>query len=197
METLWPALLAAVGHFHSRVPGARILVTGHSKGGALVALCSWRLHAVRLTPAFAVSFAGARCGDAAFADAYDAVIPHTRFENHLDLVPFVPPSMELVASIRARFPAGALLSPIVGDGYAPVGQLRHINEQGVVADAPSEANRLKAIRERILDGILPHPSLHQVVTAHFPVRTPFPTHPHVQSDNSYARALCPPRLQGE
>src|SRR5262249_52990758 len=95
-------------------PGARLLITGHSKGGALAPLAALRLWAMNQTPSRVITFAGPRVGDRAFADIYNnAQIVHTRYEFQDDIVPHVPPRIGgLVDELKQI--------PWLGDWFADV-----------------------------------------------------------------------------
>lgn len=76
-------------------PGARLYITGHSLGAALAALTAQRLAAVAPERLAAVyTFGMPRVGNAAFAQAYEAVLGARtyRMVHGDDLVPTVPPS---------------------------------------------------------------------------------------------------------
>lgn len=71
----------------------RVYLTGHSKGGCLASL-----YALELTqdtdlpnPTYVCTFGTPRAGDHAFAEQYNQTIRQTTYENHLDIVPFLPP----------------------------------------------------------------------------------------------------------
>ena len=76
-----------------------IYVTGHSKGGALASLGAWLLLQTpngSLKPTQALTFASPHAGNVDFAKAYNAKLSQVRYENYLDLVPFVPPENEFL-----------------------------------------------------------------------------------------------------
>jgi len=92
LDALWPSMeqlnLQAVVQ-----RGKTLLLTGHSKGGALVYLAAYRLAQQGIPVTAAYSFAAPRAGDSAFASAFDQRVPHVwRFEYQDDLVPHVPPA---------------------------------------------------------------------------------------------------------
>lgn len=133
----------------------RVLITGHSKGGAICPLIAWRLHEVfAATPALANhtitvrAFAPARIGDQAFADAYNPLIQdHIRYEYDDDIVPHLP--------IRTKLLEDAGLAPAAADaisaadpGYGDVGKLRYIDDHGRYVDM-SVADRVKQIAQRL------------------------------------------------
>ncbi len=74
--------------------GRRLVITGHSKGGPVAQLLAWRIRrdaALKAVPISVVTFAGARPGNQAFADAYTAAgLSCARYEASLDIVPRVP-----------------------------------------------------------------------------------------------------------
>jgi len=92
LDVLWPGIeqlkLAEVVR-----GGTSLLLTGHSKGGALVYLAAYRLVQQGIPVTTAYSFAAPRTGDAAFASAFNQRVPNVwRFEYQDDLVPHVPPA---------------------------------------------------------------------------------------------------------
>lgn len=177
IEALWPGVLKAVQALRAAHPQAPILVTGHSKGGSLAALGAWLLQSHGLAPATVVTFAGAHVGDGTFAAAYNAKITQWRYENYLDLVPFLPPDVEhrwllsRIPQLKDRFPAGVLWD------YEPTGTLRYITKGGaVVGDRTGlEVFRISEIAYHIVRG-----SVDEVADAHSLVRYPL----------GYCRAVC-------
>jgi hypothetical protein len=92
LDLLWPGIeqLKLGDVVHS---GKSLLLTGHSKGGALVDLAAYRLVQQGIPVTAAYSFAAPRVGDTAFASAFDQRVPNVwRFEYQDDLVPHVPPA---------------------------------------------------------------------------------------------------------
>ncbi|MFC5473528.1 lipase family protein [Paraherbaspirillum soli] len=100
--------------------GKSLLVTGHSKGGALVYLAAYRLTQMRIPVQATYSYAAARAGDRAFADAFDrmvktgAIKEAYRFEYQDDLVPHLPPEtgawrgvQKGLTSVQSKFPTEA------------------------------------------------------------------------------------------
>lgn len=78
--------------------GKSLLLTGHSKGGALMYLAAYRLARKGIPVTAAYSFAAPRPGDQAFAFAIDQQVTIgnikeiCRFEYQDDIVPHLPPS---------------------------------------------------------------------------------------------------------
>jgi len=52
-----------------------------------------------------VTFASPHPGDGDFVDQYPATIPLVRFENYLDIVPFLPPTDTFVSLMHSFFEA--------------------------------------------------------------------------------------------
>ncbi len=114
LDALWPSIeqlnLKAVVH-----SGKALLLTGHSKGGALMYLAAYRLVQQGIPVTAAYSFAAPRAGDTAFASAFDQRVSNVwRFEYRDDLVPHVPPAtgawlhmLKGMHLVQAVFPAEA------------------------------------------------------------------------------------------
>lgn len=139
LDALWPAMGPAILALSNSRPGKPLYVAGHSKGGAMANLAALRLKP-SLRPGVPIlvgTFAAPRPGDAAFASAYDAAIPHSaRYEYQDDLVPHLPPEDAFLAMFaKVPFIADALRS--VTHGYASVGDLSFIDWSGkLVGDTP-------------------------------------------------------------
>lgn len=107
-----------------------LLVTGHSKGGAVASLAAWALHAVDGLPVKVVTFAAAKPGGATFREVYDArITDHTRYEYGNDVVPHLPPSQDGFLDVLASIPVvGARFGGLRRFDYQPVGVLRYIDQ---------------------------------------------------------------------
>jgi hypothetical protein len=132
LGTLWDEVLAEVAA--QRIgPAATqpLLVTGHSKGGALAALAAWRLQTAAGVPTKVVTFAAPKVGNRAFRDAYNAQMNHTRYEYADDIVPHLPASKGGFLEVLASLPViGARFGGLQRFDYEPVGALRFIDWSG-------------------------------------------------------------------
>jgi triacylglycerol lipase len=102
LDALWPGIeQLKLGEVAGT--GRSVLVTGHSKGGALVYLAAYRLARLGI-PVAAYTFAAPRTGDQAFATAFDHLLPGVlRFEYQDDMVPHVPPATGAwLSSLKGR-----------------------------------------------------------------------------------------------
>jgi hypothetical protein len=140
---LWPKITAELQQRQAAAPANRpLLITGHSKGGAMAALAAWRFQATAGTPPLKViTFAAAKPGDADFRAAYTAAgIDHTRYEYNIDIVPHLPLSDGGFIDALSRIPLPPLpglqdfLANLHRFDYQPVGVLRYIESNGRIVD---------------------------------------------------------------
>lgn len=128
-RALWPHVQAAMSaRLTAHMPRA-IVVTGHSKGGAIAPLAAVEIRAKQArgewpaVPVQVVTFAGPRVGDRAFADHYAALrIPTLRYENRADIVPRLPLGenpqpivRRIISALGAKFPVAGYVA--VGDAH--------------------------------------------------------------------------------
>lgn len=93
LNTIWGDVVAAVQALRAAHPSAPLLVTGHSKGGPLASIGAARLYLANDMPIEQVTtFASPHPGDSDFVNGFPVAIKVARFENYLDLVPFLPPT---------------------------------------------------------------------------------------------------------
>jgi hypothetical protein len=69
-----------------------LLITGHSKGGPMASYAAYQAKQKGFPLAGVVTFASPHPGDGDFANGYNALVRQIRYENDLDIVPFLPPS---------------------------------------------------------------------------------------------------------
>jgi hypothetical protein len=137
LELLWSDVLSAVKaqHTASKLP---VIVTGHSKGGALAALAALRLQfEAGITPAAVYTFGSARAGNTQFWRDYQGkILRDWRFENQDDLVPHLPPTTPVLAFLAQ---IDSRLSGLSSHGYHHVGLLEFLNWTGTVTEGSSFA----------------------------------------------------------
>jgi hypothetical protein len=134
-----PGALAEVRRLRAGpLAAAPVLVTGHSKGGAMASLAAWQLQGRPEAPAGVVTFAAAKPGDRAFAAAYNGKVAHVRYEYGYDIVPLLPPSprdfLDLLTSPLMLMVLGGGLAGLKRFDYGPVGALRYIDSSLAVRD---------------------------------------------------------------
>jgi hypothetical protein len=144
LDDLWPYIeqlkLAEVVK-----SGKSLLITGHSKGGALMYLATARLATLKVPVAAAYSFAAPRAGDKAFVAGFEAMQKNAcRYEYKDDIVPHLPPA---TAAWLNKF--GSRVAMMGGDAakllervsrlsksYASAGKLQFIDWNGnIVGDS--------------------------------------------------------------
>jgi hypothetical protein len=156
LDALWDRAVVAVQQQRAGAAAAApLLVTGHSKGGAMAALAAWRFQTALNVPAQVVSFAAAKPGDAAFRDAYNGLVGHTRYEDTDDIVPHLPPSQNGFLQVLSSLPVvGDRFAGLERFDYEPVGVLRYIDASGAIEDdAPTlAAERALSLIQLILWG---------------------------------------------
>ena len=129
-----------------------IYLAGHSKGGPVVRLIARRLRVdYPHRPIVVRSWGAPSVGDEAFAANYaGAELDDKRYEYLDDAVPHLPLQPTMLGALGLDPIALALLSALLAD-YTPVGELRYIDQHGVVGpDAPGlEGMRLLRLIHRI------------------------------------------------
>jgi predicted lipase len=163
---LLPSITSAIQH--QRVDDAAtqpVLITGHSKGGAIASLLAWRLRSVENLPVKVVTFAAARTGTSAFATAYaGASIDHTRYEYGDDIVPHMPPSADGLLQLLSSLPViGSRFSGLQRYDYCSAGTLKYIDEMG---DLHDDDTTLRLERDLTLMREIVRGRFRQIVAAH-------------------------------
>jgi hypothetical protein len=144
LQSLWSSVAAAVQAQLTATP-LPVVVTGHSKGGALATLAAIRLRSEAVTtPAGVYTYGSPRVGNTPFANSYDAVINQWRFENNNDLVPHLPPAaqwLDFLGQVDSR------LSGLNAHAYLHAGTLEYLDAKG----ARTEGNSLRLQAKRMLN----------------------------------------------
>lgn len=140
-----------------------IILTGHSKGGAMASVAALLLFKERKVPnaSQVVTFASAKVGNTQFKNVYNAHIPQVSYEAHLDLIPFLPPSQSTMEDMEGPMEdmvEGMLWSETSAKkkesykwDYQTVGERRYINEVGDIVEpvtAEIDKERIRNIEKR-------------------------------------------------
>ena len=136
-----------------------LFITGHSKGGGMAPIAAMYLYKnSNIKATQVVTFAGPKPGDVAFCNDYDSTFTNdVKFENFLDIVPFLPPSKGFIKAL-ADFP---LLPQVLKDvfakaekwNYGTVGKLQYIDSTGTIDNSSvwdNEVLRLGEIFKQII-----------------------------------------------
>ncbi|MFN0054915.1 MAG: lipase family protein [Planctomycetales bacterium] len=153
LQSLWGPVLTAV-RAQQTASGLPVVVTGHSKGGALASLGAIRLvNEAHITPQTVYTFASPRTGDSPFAAQYNQALPvDWRFENTNDIVPHLPPTsglLEFLAEVDPR------LRGLRSHDYQSVGHLEYFNWSGGLDQGSSlalDAQRMLHLAELLATG---------------------------------------------
>jgi hypothetical protein len=157
INSIWPQIVEQVGQFQNRYPDKRLYLTGHSKGGPMASISAARIHfdqAKMLQPAAVYTYASPHPGDTGFVGHFPlSTIPVSRYENYLDIVPFLPPTQEFI-DLTEKIPLiGDLFKKAAGWNYAPLGTLQYVKEDhrivgnGLVLEAVRLAELVEALSE--------------------------------------------------
>jgi len=163
LDNLWGRLLHAV---QKHVAGGKpVLVTGHSKGGALATLAAIRLATAEIAKPLVFTFGSPRTGDSQFAAAYNQTVTmHWRIENQDDLVPHLPPSPFLIKILAAR---DSRLKDLKSRGYSHVGTLEFYNWNGKFQEDNSGSFGLETERRLHLLALAPLGQVNELWEDHF------------------------------
>jgi hypothetical protein len=140
-------------------PAKKILVTGHSLGGALASIGAYILSQTYHLPIQqVVTFASPKPGDVGFQSGYQAVINNqVRYENYQDVVPLLPPAarfIDLAVGVFSLIPdVGGDLADLFkraeGWNYVPVGSEQFIeaDKLTIISNEPIESQIWDVVKE--------------------------------------------------
>jgi hypothetical protein len=133
LNALYPVLLQDLENLQAKQPAWKpVLVTGHSKGGALAALFAYRLAQLETPhpPEAVYTFAAPRAGDNGFAQEYARLgLNHWRFEYGNDLIPHFPQDGENGDLMNCAGDTHFTVPRLLGD-YTHIGQLEYLTRNG-------------------------------------------------------------------
>jgi len=144
----WPAIRELLADHGAK--NKKLWITGHSMGGALAALAGALAHwEGGMEVAGVYTFGAPKIGDEAFARHYP--VPLFRFENRNDIIPHLPPPIEVAKLLR-------VLSPDIEDAlsrwfgphfldfaFTPLGALQYLDRKSKIREDVAENERLVAL----------------------------------------------------
>jgi hypothetical protein len=170
VETIWPQVIELINHFHESYPDKQLYLTGHSKGGAMASIAAAKIHFDHpdmLQPAAVYTYASPHPGDTDFANSFPLdTIPVIRYENHLDIVPFLPPTEDFIRLVSKIPFVGRIFKKEKGWDYAPLGELQYIkDDHEITGDEPGlTLVRLGDIVAAMIEG---EKGLERIAGAHY------------------------------
>lgn len=161
-------------------PNNKIYFTGHGKCGsiALIAAADFlRNHAFDAFKTEVITFGAPLSGDAEFVEYIEAKAKIIRYENALDLVPFLPATEQLMKKTN-RIPQIGHLFAYSNCEFVPAGVLRYIKDKGDVIESNIILNdiRIAELVGQLLNGA---DGLQRIVTAH-----------SIMPDSGYKDGVC-------
>ncbi len=139
LETIWEDIVRELGVLQARHPEKDLIVTGHSKGGGMAGIAAAKLHfrsPGSPQPRSVFTYASPHAGDSEFVAAFPyAEIAANRYENYLDIVPFLPPEQQFIHLAEQVPLIGELFKEADGWDYAPLGTLFYIDRDHQVETA--------------------------------------------------------------
>lgn len=158
LNAIWGGIEAAYGVLAAAHPTAKLYITGHSKGGGMTTIAAANIcfNTTKLqNPAAVYSFAPAHPGNSTFAAQFPlGTIPVTRYENYLDIVPFLPPDSTFI-TLFSKIPIiGDIFDVALNWDYTPVGTLQYIEQDHAITGdyVGLEVERLGGIFLQMLHG---------------------------------------------
>jgi predicted lipase len=122
-QKTYPKIIEAVKRLLAFKPDAKVIVTGHSLGGALAMLYAEMLRGDGIEVTQLITFGQPRVGNGKFAKGFSELeIPYIRFVNETDIVPDVPPPYDkhdwTHSGTRLTFGKDGILEGILSDETA-------------------------------------------------------------------------------
>jgi hypothetical protein len=179
LDSLWTGVRDEVKtQLAQSVAATPLFITGHSKGGGMAALAAMRFHTQEALTARVVTLAAPKPGDKDFADAYNSVMNHIRYEFAEDVVPHLPPSASFLSVLATLTFFNRRLTGLAQFDYERVGSLLYITRSLQIIPDPQNT-LLPERRQRIVNLFLSG-HLQQVGDDH-----------RIGCGYGYMTALCP------
>jgi hypothetical protein len=139
-------------------PSKKVLVTGHSLGGAMASIGAYILSQTYHFPVQqVVTYASPRPGDVGFLNGYTAVINNqVSYQNFGDLIALLPPTLRLIGlavAVLALLPQGRDLANLFRRAeewnYVPVGSELFIgaDKHSIISNEPIESQIWDVVKE--------------------------------------------------
>jgi hypothetical protein len=178
VNNVYSAILSTIATLQQQYPDAPLYITGHSKGGGMASLCAAMIYwtaSETLQPTAVYTFASPMIGLNDFVTAFPSGIQVNRYENELDMVPFLAASASFISTLEQY----AHLDTVVLDavilmlketcdegnfGYVPLGELYFID--GTTISNPSANPGAAQIAQTIAKGYISPSGLEAVLNAH-------------------------------
>ena len=181
LESIWREVYFLVTAGLRSMQTPRLLVTGHSKGGAMAHLAAARFSKSGVIASRDISvhaFGTPRLGDTEFVSAYRALVPVAyRFECQDEIAPYLPPSDDVYRLLKQVM---LITDPSPPKNYELVGELRFIDwDDKVVADSGDLENE----RVRRLDILLRRHHFDKIRADH-----------NIECLSTYMKAIWPSRV---
>jgi Lipase (class 3) len=142
IHTILNPILQQVNTLQANRPNPLPLyITGHSKGGGMASIMAAMIYFNQLLPyppAAVYTFASPHAGDEDFVAGFPSSVPVTRFENYIDIVPFLVPDQYFATALENASSyvveaLGELMAIDESWNYAPLGNLFYIAENSHTA----------------------------------------------------------------
>jgi hypothetical protein len=131
VKVIFAPILQTVKKLMQTYPGAKLYITGHSKGAGMAPIAAYYLHMNGIKAQGLYLYAPPLPATVSFVSAYNALFPATfLYENYLDIVPLLPPSPSTAGGLdyffiqngsREALEAAALITMLSAFDYSPVG----------------------------------------------------------------------------
>jgi len=176
--SIWPAIKITLDNIYIH-GGARkpLLITGHSKGGPMASYAAYYAKQIGYPLGQVTTFASPYAGNSVWASGYNAEVYQDRYENYLDIVPWLPPNKDALGKIIPKIDDFIDILEYIGFkkelekfkhflnrslalDYTPVGHLHYIMQNHSIT-TPQQTPDLTGLRiaefeALLIDEVLKH-----------------------------------------